>query len=161
MDLYPAQGRDRAGKTKMPAGKGFKVLEHTADEYILAYGCSLGEAFESAAFAMSEVMTDTTTVEPRDREIIEAEAEDEKALLYLWLEKILIKFDAEGKLYSKFNVNKIERRGRVFRLEATIWGEPYDPNKHPSRTGVKAVTYHMMKVLKKKDGAAVKFLLDV
>jgi len=145
----------------LSAGKGFKILEHTADEYILAYGGSLEEAFESAAFAMSEIMTDTTTVEPRDAETIEVEAEDEKALLYSWLEAILIKFDAEGKLYSKFEVSKIASKGGVYRLKATVWGEPFNPEKHPSRTGVKAITYHMMEIQKKKGEAAVKFLLDI
>jgi len=145
----------------MPSRKGFKVLEHTADAYIMACGASLEEAFESAALAMFEVMTDTKTVEQRDRESIEVEAEDEASLLYSWLESLLIRFDSEGKLYSKFNVNKIVRTGKGFSLEATIWGEVYDPDKHPSRTGVKAVTYHRMEILREEGKATVKFLLDI
>ena len=145
----------------MPAGKGFKILEHTADEYIMAYGASLEEAFESAALAMFEVMTDTGTVEPRGKEDIKVEAGDEASLLYTWLERLLIKFDAEGKLYSKFNVHKIGRVGEGFSLKATIWGEIYDPDKHPSRTDVKAVTYHRMEILKEGKKATVKFILDI
>lgn len=145
----------------MSSEKGFKVLEHTADEYIMAYGSDLGEAFESAALALFEVMTDTKTVEPKDEERIEVEAEDEAALLYSWLESLLVRFSVEGKLYSKFNVNKIAQENGVYSLEATIWGEIYNSDKHLSRTDVKAITYHRMEILKEKDRVAVKFVLDI
>ncbi len=141
--------------------KGFKILEHTADEYISAYGSSLEEAFEKAALAMFEVMTDTSTVEPRNGEAVEAEAEDESALLYSWLEKFLIKFDADGKLYSRFEVTRIEKRREGFHLEATVWGEPYDPDKHPSRRGIKAVTYYKMEILREEGIVTVNFVLDI
>ena len=141
--------------------KGFKFLEHTADEYIMAYGSSLEEAFESAALAMFEVMIDTETVEPKEMENVKVKAKDEVSLLYAWLEKLILKFDVEEKLYSKFNVRKIERVGEVLSLDSSIWGEVYDPNKHPSRTGVKAVTYHRMEILKEEKKTTVKFILDV
>jgi SHS2 domain-containing protein len=40
----------------------FEFLEHTADVYIAAHGQTLEEAFENAALAMFEVMTDTDKV---------------------------------------------------------------------------------------------------
>ena len=145
----------------MSVRKGFRRLEHTADEYIMAFGNSLEEDLESAAVALSEVMTDSRTVGQKIREEIRIEAEDEKSLLYSWLESILIKFDAEGKLYSKFDVSKIEENGNVFCLESTIWGEVYNPEKHPSRTGVKAITYYKMEIIKEKGKVSAKFLLDI
>ena len=36
----------------------FEFLEHTADVYIRAYGKTMEEAYENAALAMFEVMTD-------------------------------------------------------------------------------------------------------
>lgn len=141
--------------------KGFKILEHTADEYIMAYGSSMEEAFESAAFAMFEVMTDTRTVNPRERELIAIEADDEASLLYSWLESLLLKFDVEGKLYTKFNVRKIKIKKNALSLEATIWGETYDTSRHPSRTDIKAVTYYQMEILKEKDMVILKFVLDI
>ena len=104
----------------MSTRKGFKVLEHTADEYIMAYGSSLEEAFESAALAMFEVMVDTDTVEPKEMENVEVKAKDEVSLLYAWLEKLILKFDVEEKLYSKFNVRRIERVGEVLSLDSSI-----------------------------------------
>ena len=45
--------------------KKFEFLEHIADAYIAAYGKDLAEAFENAALAMFETMTDTARVEPK------------------------------------------------------------------------------------------------
>ena len=141
--------------------KGFKFLEHTADEYIMAYGSNLEEAFESAASAMFGIMTDTSTVDLKDEGRVEVEAEDEASLLYAWLESLLVRFSTEGKLYSRFKVDNIEQQEGVLSLKATIWGEKYDPEKHPSVTDVKAITYHGMDILREKDRTVVKFLLDV
>ena len=56
-----------------------------ADAYIAAYGRDLAEAFENAAVAMFETMTDTECVEPRVEEMVEVEGHDKQALLYSWL----------------------------------------------------------------------------
>jgi len=68
----------------MTGKKGFKFLEHTADAYVAAYGVDLAEAFENAAFAMFDVMTDVEKVSPEVKENVEVVAEDEYALLYSW-----------------------------------------------------------------------------
>ena len=41
----------------------FELLEHTADIYVAAYGVNMAEAFENAATAMFEVITDIAKVE--------------------------------------------------------------------------------------------------
>ena len=145
----------------MSTGKGFRVLGHTADEYIEAYGINLEEAFESAALALFEVMTDTNTIDPMESETIKVTAEDEVGLLYAWLESLILKFEVEGKLYSNFHVHRIEEVEEGFSLKAVVWGETYTPDKHPSRTGVKAVTYHRMEIQKDVNKATVKFILDI
>jgi len=145
----------------MSSKKNYRFLEHTADEYILAYGDNLEEAFENAALAMFDVMTDIETIDPKEVDAIELKAEDEIRLLYTWLENLLIKFDIDGKLYSKFKITKIKRIDKVFFLIATMWGESYNQNKHPSRTDVKSITYHRMEIEKGKRKTSVKFILDI
>jgi SHS2 domain-containing protein len=41
----------------------YEFLEHVSDAYIATYGRSLEEAFQNAALAMFEVMTDTHKIE--------------------------------------------------------------------------------------------------
>jgi SHS2 domain-containing protein len=141
--------------------KRFRFLEHTADAYVEAYGASLEEAFENAAFAMTDVMTEVEMVEPENEESFNVEAEDEYALLYSWLEELLLEFELKGKLYSRFEVSTIEKSGGGFRLHARAWGEQYDSGKHPSKVGIKSATYHQMAILKKPEAVTVRFILDV
>ena len=141
--------------------KRFKFLEHTADAYVEAYGTSLEEAFENAAIATLDVMTELEKVEAKIEDAFEVEATDEYALLYSWLEEILVKFELTGKLYSRFKISSIEKTPVGWKLKAKAWGELYDPKKHPSRVGIKSITYHQMEIVKKPKSVTVRFILDV
>ena len=141
--------------------KRFRFLEHTADAYIEAYGSSLEEAFENAALASTDVMTEADKVEAQNEESFVVEAPDEQALLYSWLEELLLEFELKSKLYSRFEVSSIKKMGEGFRLHARAWGENFDPEKHPSKVGVKSVTYHRMEIVKKPESVTVRFILDI
>ena len=142
------------------AGK-FEFLEHTADVYIRAYGKTMQEAYENAALAMFEVMTDTDKITQMQEETLDVEAEDQYALLYNWLEALLVKFETENMLYSKFQITNWEETDENFKFKAKIWGEKFDPNKHPQRVGVKAVTYHRMVIIRERDRVVLEFILDI
>jgi len=141
--------------------KGFKFLEHTADVYVEAYGTNLEEAFENAALATLDVMTELENVEPKIEDVFEVEAPDEHALLYSWLEELLVKFELTGKLYSRFKIPSIEKTPEGLKLKAKAWGELYDPERHPSKVGIKSITYHRMEIVKKPKSVTVRFILDV
>jgi len=141
--------------------KRFEFLEHTADAYIAAYGKDIVEAFENAAVAMFEVMTDVENVIPQVEDSVEVGAEDEYALLYNWLEALLVKFEINQILYSKFTILKLKETSNGFSLKARIWGEPFNPEKHTQKVGVKAVTYHRMEITKETDKVTLKFILDI
>jgi SHS2 domain-containing protein len=141
--------------------KGYEFLEHTADAYIAAYGRDLTEAFENAAVAMFDVMTEVKTVNPRFEDLVIAEGEDEYSLLYSWLEALLIKSETNRMLYSKFKILEIAQTRRGLKLEARIWGEKFNPTKHLQKVGVKAVTYHRMEILKEPGKVTLKFILDI
>jgi SHS2 domain-containing protein len=145
----------------MSKKEGFEFLEHTADAYIAAYGRDLAEAFENAARAMFEVMTDLENVDPKIEDTVEVAAEDEYALLYSWLEALLVKFDTEGFLYSNFKITSITESPGSLSLQAKIWGEKFNAKKHLQKVGVKAVTYHRMEIDKKPTAVALKFILDI
>ena len=141
--------------------KGYEFLEHTADAYIAAYGKDLEEAFENAAVAMFDVMTEVKTVNPSFEDSVTAEGEDESSLLYGWLEALLIKSETNRMLYSKFKILEIEKTVRGFKLEARIWGEKFNPKKHLQKVGVKAVTYLRMEILNDPGRVTLKFILDI
>jgi len=141
--------------------KRFEFLEHTADVYIAAYGATLEEAFENAALATFEVMTDTKKITQKIEDTVKVEAPDEQALLYSWLEQLLVRFEIKGNLYSDFKIPKIEKTEDGFVFTARIRGELFNPEKHPQKVGIKAITYHRMEIDKKPGSVSVKFILDI
>jgi SHS2 domain-containing protein len=141
--------------------KSYEFLEHMADAYIAAYGKDLAEAFENAALAMFDVMTEVEKVSSQVEDYVKVVAEDEYALLYSWLEALLVKFDIKGMLYSKFKVLDLNKTSNGFSLRAEIWGEKFNPEKHTQKVGVKAVTYHRMEIIKEPNKVTLKFILDI
>jgi SHS2 domain-containing protein len=139
----------------------FEFLEHTADVYIAAHGKTLKEAFENAALAMFEVMTDIDKVSQNEEDSVEVEAEDEYALLYNWLEALLVKFETKNMFFSKFNISSMEETADGFRIKAIVWGEKFNAEKHTQKVAVKAVTYHRMEIIKEINKVTLEFILDI
>lgn len=139
----------------------FEFLEHTADVYIRTHGSTMNEAYENAALAMFETITDSDKIAQTKEESIEVEAEDQYALLYNWLEALLVKVETEGMLYSKFQIMDWKETPETFKFKAIIWGEKFDPQKHPQKVAVKAVTYHRMVVIHEMDRVILEFILDI
>jgi len=139
----------------------FEFLEHTADVYIASHGKTLVEAFENAALAMFEVMTDTDKVAQTEEDAVEVEAEDEYALLYSWLEALLVKFETKNRLYSRFHIASLDETDEGFRIKATAYGETFKPEKHTQKVAVKAVTYHRMVIIKELGKVTLEFILDI
>ncbi len=142
------------------AGK-FEFLEHTADVYVRAYGTNMPQAYENAALALFETMTDSGKISQSQQEALEVEAEDQYALLYNWLEALLIKFETEGMLFSKFEITDWKETAETFKFKAKVWGEKFDAQKHPQKVGVKAVTYHLMVVIREPERVVLEFILDI
>lgn len=137
----------------------FEFFDVTADVGFRAYGQSLDEAFKHSALAMFEVMTDTSQIKPQKNREIFLEAEDEKALLYDWLSELLFLHDYEGLVFSQFNVKITSKEQGTFTIHAEVWGEEFNRLNHEIRDEVKAVTFHLMEIVK-EDGYMVQVILD-
>ena len=138
----------------------FKFLEHTTDAEIEAYGKTLEEAFENAALATEETMVALSSIKGASKTNVRLKAKDIESLLYAWLEEIISLQDTDGLLFSKFSC-KIKKQKDGFDLDATCFGEKYDPERHEQKTAIKAPTYHDMKIFQGKDGVSMRFLLDL
>ena len=142
----------------------FEFFDVTADVGYKAYGNSLANAFENAAIAMFEVITDTSTVKPLIKKQIRLEAEDECAILYDWLSELLFVHDTEYLVFSKFDIkidSKLDGDIERYILDASAFGEEFDPSKHERRSEVKAVTYHMMDIKIKNLNIILQVILDI
>ena len=144
----------------MPA-PGYKFLPHTTDAYIQAAGTTLEEALERAGMALFDTMCDLKSISPDRVDDVEVTGVDEVALLYNWLESLLLKFELESKVYSKFKVTLTKRPSNSLQVNAKIYGEAYDKRKHGAKVEVKAVTYHKMEVARDGANTALTFILDL
>jgi SHS2 domain-containing protein len=117
----------------------YKLLEHTADAMIEAYGETLGERFANAAYALFDQITDITKIEPLGELMIVLKAENREQLLVDFLQELLFVHDTEDLVFGEFEVRT---DGKA--LEALVKGEKFDEKKHPKRSVVKGITYHRL-----------------
>ncbi len=137
-------------------GKDFEIINHTADVGIIAYGADVSQAFANAARALFSLITELDVVEEILHRDIELTAPDEESLLVEWLNELICLFDTENIVFKRFDVTKFNNT----QLKARSYGEEVDNSKHRLKTGVKAATYHMLKV-DKGDGCRVQVLFDI
>ena len=140
---------------------GYTVLPHTTDAYIEATGATFGEALEQAAVGLFDTLCDVIAISPHLTEEIEVRGNDDVNLLFSWLETLLLKFELEGKVYSKFHVSRIIVSNEEMVATARISGEQYNKQKHSAKVEVKAVTYHKMEVIHDFSSTTVRFILDL
>jgi len=139
----------------------FRFLEHTADVKIEVISRTREEAFEVAGQAMVEVITAISKVDAKKKKSIAVTGEDLYALLYEWLEALIVLFGAEGLIFSRFKVHKIEQKKNEWHLAGEVWGETFDINKHPQGTEIKAITYSEMEIKKKSSKVRLQFVFDI
>ncbi len=135
----------------------FHFLDHTADVAVVAYGADLPETFASAARALFEVMADLGNVRETESREVEVSSGDVESLLVDWLNELLFLFDTEQLLLYRFQVHSVQGNA----LRATVYGERVDPGRHRIKTGIKAVTYHMLEVKCDATGCRARVVFDV
>jgi len=131
-------------------------VEHTADTGIIAYGTDMPEAFANAAYGMFSLMADLRQVREETSRYVEAEAGDRESLVVSWLNELLYIFDVERIIFRRFDVLEITNT----RLKADAYGEKVDPSRHKLRGGVKAATYHTLKVAERRDRYSIRVIFD-
>jgi SHS2 domain-containing protein len=137
--------------------KRFDVIEHTADTGIVAYGADLREAFANAAYAMFSLMADLECVDEKVCRQIEVEADDRESLVVSWLNELLYLLDVERIVFRRFNVVELSDTS----LKAEGWGERLDATRHNLKSGIKAATYHMLRVAKDSRQHSIRVIFDV
>ena len=133
--------------------KRFKLIEHTADTGLIAYGRTLAEAFANAAYGMFSIITDLRTVREVESRVLEVSEADSETLLFEWLNRLIYFFDVEMLILKRFDLSEFDG----YRLKATCHGEKYDASRHHLKTGIKSATYHLLSVDKEQNRVQVIF----
>ena len=137
----------------------YVFLPHTADVAVAARGATLPALFGNAAAALFDLTTDRLAVKPRRRARFAAEGLTLENLLVRFLSELLYLQEVAGWRFRSCRVTSLDRRG--CRVRAVASGEPLDPERHPRRREVKAITYHQIAVRRRAGAWRVRFVLDV
>ncbi|MBU2522685.1 MAG: archease [Nanoarchaeota archaeon] len=142
------------------AKKQYEFLKHTADAKFRAYGKTLEEAFVNAAYATTDIITDHKKVKAKVKKQFEIESEDQKALLYDFLERIIVLVDTDSFIISKVEDVKIKQVDGGYELTAKFSGDNVIEN-YDIKTTIKASTYQEMEIEKIGDQIMLQVVVDI
>jgi SHS2 domain-containing protein len=129
---------------------------HGADIGVRGFGASKAEAFTQAALAMTAVIADPATVEPREAVDVQCEAPDDELLFAEWLNSLVYEMATRRMLFSRFAV-----RFDGPLLSGQAWGEPVDAARHHPAVEVKGATYTQLRVAREGNGWVAQTVVDV
>lgn len=132
-----------------------------ADLAFEATGASLGELFASSGQALfSTMMKDLSQIKPVETKTIHIEAKDEERLLHDFLQELIFLKDAELLVFCDYAF-VINKDAKGYTMDAYLRGEKLDPLRHDMLVDAKAISWHMFKVEKTKDGWKAFVIVDV
>jgi len=137
--------------------RAFDIIDHTADVGIVAYGADIKQLFSNAALALFSLITEPESIKEKMQRRVEIISEDKDSLLIEWLNELIYLFDAEHILFKRFDIESLNSN----QLKAACYGEDFDALRHKIKVGVKAATYHMLKINRDSGGYQVQIIFDV
>jgi len=136
--------------------RDFKLVEHTADAGVTAWGSTLEELFANAALGMASLMYEPETVRP-DRQLpVEVKGGDTEELIVAFLGEILYLMETEHVLIGRVTVSEVasgKARGVIGVLPI--------PRGFRFHGEVKAATYHQLAVRKSGRGYETTVIFDL
>jgi SHS2 domain-containing protein len=139
----------------------FKFLPNiaVADVAFKARAKTIEELFVECAIATEEVMVNTKGVKPTVKKSIFLSSEAMDKLLFDWLSELVYYKDAEGLIFSKFDVEI--KKNNNYELTAVASGEKIDRERHELRADIKAITWHMFELKQTKTGWTAQIIEDI
>lgn len=135
----------------------YEIFEHTADMGIRARAPDFGALLADAACGLFAVIAgDLAQIRETDASTFAVRGADPTYLLFDWLDELLYAFDTRRMLFRRFDVH-LDPDG----IDATAFGERYDPVRHHLQHEVKAITYHQLAVQETNDGWEASVIVDI
>ncbi len=122
----------------------YRPLDHTADIRLRIYGRTFRHLLQNAVYALTDTLTSADRVRAERTKKVTVRGDDPPHLLILLLKEVLFLFETRRFLSRQL---VIRRFGDTI-LTGTLRGEILKD--HPMKTEIKAVTYHGLKLEKKK-----------
>jgi len=125
---------------------GWEFFPHDADIGIRGWGRTQAEAFEQAGHALTAIVTNAK-IESKLSIKVGCEAANIELLFVEWLNCVIYEMAVRSMVFARFAV-----RIQDGRLQATLWGEPIDVDRHAPACEPKGATYTSLNVTKTANG---------
>lgn len=135
------------GQSMVPVITKHEHFSHAADIGVRGVGSTKAKAFEGAARALTEVVTNLEIVEADTPVDITCTGDDDELLLVAWLNELIYEMVTRKMLFRRFSV-QIQSPD----LKARAWGEPIDIKRHQPAAEIKGATFTALKVARREDG---------
>jgi SHS2 domain-containing protein len=135
----------------------YRRLEHTSDVKVEIYGADLSGLFVNAAVCLFDLILDRNSVREAQSVPVSLEAAALPELFLDWLRELLFLFSTRSLAVRRVEVGSVEPS----RVDATVFGEEFDAERHGLRVEVKTPTYHEYQIEKTADGYRATVILDV
>ena len=138
--------------------KKFEIISHTADFSFRVFGNSIQELYKNGAFALMELMFQSSST--RTAKLIEKKIKinslDTDSLFIDWLREIHYLAVVKKKITEKILITKLNNKT----INAQVWTTVLNPEDKTVRE-IKAITYHNIKIISKKDFIYAEIVCDV
>ncbi len=120
----------------------YRLIDHTADFGLEVWGDTLPDLYIHAAEGMCTLLFNLAAVQPQGERTVRAQGHDREEVLVDWLRELLYLAEVEEFLPCRFEIVRLSETD----LEARVRGEGFDPERHYWGVGIKAATYHDLKI---------------
>jgi SHS2 domain-containing protein len=138
--------------------KKFEIISHTADFSFRVFGNTVKELFDNGAFALMELMFQTSST--RTAKLIEKNIKinslDTATLFIDWLREIHYLAVVEKKITKKIQITKLNDKT----INAQVWTTGLNPEDKTVKE-IKAITYHNIEIIFKKNFIFADIVCDV
>lgn len=139
----------------------FKLLDHTADVAIFAYGNSIEELFESACLGWKFI-----TIENRDERFEQSKkflfsSSSYEELLIDLLNELNFQLIVKNFVFIKINKLELTKINSSIKLDVEVIGQNYNPTFHTIKEEIKAVTFHLINIENVNDQFQTKIVFDI
>ncbi len=136
--------------------KNFEIIYHTADVGVKVWGKTLKGVFKNSAKSLLTLISDVKKVEPSIKVKGRVEGDDIEELLVNFLNEIIFIHEMENMVFSDVEITSFNKK----KVNFTLFGEKYNPEKHSINFGVKACTYYGLKINKKDSIFETRIIFD-
>ncbi|MFW6373173.1 MAG: archease [Thermodesulfobacteriota bacterium] len=135
----------------------YTYIDHTADVGVHVKGTTPADLFSNAAEALFDQLVDRADLREVDSRRVRIIGEDRPDLMVNWLRELLYLWAGEDLLIKRVGIDAVSES----ELAATLFYEPYDPERHEIKEEIKAVTYYGIRVDKTAEGWEAEIIFDV